>query len=1067
MPEVPDEPDELGGNPLLFRSPSATEAETPPLGASMEKTAMDDKTHSLHRPTSFLLFTHWSSRLGGLPWFAPALLLFGLLLYLGPRPLEAQFPGSLQGKIVCPGDRCLTGVELTLEPLQGTAKQREAQQKEASQQKALRQRIMQLNPRFDQEVKPDREGYFSYGPLPSGQYQLTARHADFAEVKREVSVIAGLPRLVVIEMGLTLDEVIVVTSEPPIGQVATGEAGNWTGREELNRIPVGSDPWSSGEHSAGVYGNRSSANLAVADADTVVAHEGAGKEETTVLVDGVPLDVGGPGGPGHLLATEQLAGVEIVTGGNDIRRASAGALVNLVTHAPSDKLQAQAHATHANRDWQSSGTSVVAVPTSSSEGTGGADSPLEIFSLGNPQSDSLELGGFASGRLPGGKVGGFLSLRQWSYQQQAFGGGQEDDSILSLGAKVDINPLKSTSTALSYFRGDRESEGVGAAPDRSQESTLLATEPSRLLKIEQQIVFGPKSVLAGRYSSLRNGHVGSPLGGTEEDIVLGASGVWSGSFLSQREDQSSDNLQLQSFFYGTPRQRQHEIEIGASQRQLESSSFVSWGANNRILVDGINLGLPLLDLVQLYRDSETRVAQDFDSLWIQDRATFHRWRVDTALRYDLQRGRNLASRVEANPLAPELLPAVDFAGSRAGFSWSTLSPRLSLTYGLGPQNRTVLRASYGQFASVLYSDLISHSSPTVGGAVTLSMEEGQSGGASEVRIIDLRAPDARYSALGLSPSSTDPNLDPEKTQEIRLSAEHQLGRHWVVDLALTQREITNVLETRRLVREASGNERLATRGDYILEQSLGVTLPEGDNLDVPIYRLADGLEFTGGSVLTNGDRSQSYEALTLSVRRRLAGRWMLRGYVHWSDWRWRVGPAFQSFDDPTDNAAIGTIEGVAPNDTNGEVVSQPGVAAPYSSPLLLNSRWSFQLQGLYRVAPEKRWGFDVSASLYGRQGYPLPYLVTVPSVDLTVREVQATVTSDSVRLEDIQTLDIRLEKDLNLRNTRATLSLDAFNLMNADTVLDRDRRLNGPRANVPREVLSPRTLRLGLRLALD
>ncbi len=42
--------------------------------------------------------------------------------------------------------------------------------------------------------------------------------------------------------------------------------------------------------------------------------------------------------------------------------------------------------------------------------------------------------------------------------------------------------------------------------------------------------------------------------------------------------------------------------------------------------------------------------------------------------------------------------------------------------------------------------------------------------------------------------------------------------------------------------------------------------------------------------------------------------------------------------------------------------------------MFINSTWSYSLNGLYQIAPDRPWGFNVAANLNGRQGYPLRYV---------------------------------------------------------------------------------------------
>ncbi len=58
------------------------------------------------------------------------------------------------------------------------------------------------------------------------------------------------------------------------------------------------------------------------------------------------------------------------------------------------------------------------------------------------------------------------------------------------------------------------------------------------------------------------------------------------------------------------------------------------------------------------------------------------------MRYDTQGGDNLSRSLPANPDLPGVLPAVSFQKQDIGFEWKDFTPRLGLTYALGPERKT-------------------------------------------------------------------------------------------------------------------------------------------------------------------------------------------------------------------------------------------------------------------------------------------------------------------------------------------------------------------------------------------
>src|SRR4029077_4866083 len=84
---------------------------------------------------------------------------------------------------------------------------------------------------------------------------------------------------------------------------------------------------------------------------------------------------------------------------------------------------------------------------------------------------------------------------------------------------------------------------------------------------------------------------------------------------------------------------------------------------------------------------------------------------------------------------------------------------------------------------------------------------------------------------------------------------------------------------------------------------------------------------------------------------------MARGNVSYQDWKWQIPDGAN--EDPTDTAAGGVVNGTEVLQGSGNV--------------FINGRWSYNLNGLYQIAPDRSWGFNVAANLSGRQGYPLRY----------------------------------------------------------------------------------------------
>ncbi|MEM7352492.1 MAG: carboxypeptidase regulatory-like domain-containing protein [Acidobacteriota bacterium] len=896
------------------------------------------------------------------------------------------------------------------------------------------------------EVQTDEQGLFRIGDLKPGNYTIQVAQEGYSEAVFEpVNIRLGRVTTVSVQMSETVEETIIVTSEPP-APVSRTSAGTRLSAGELATIPLASDPWSAAAREAGGVAQQGRPSPSEAASLTVA---GASDRDTTFTLDGAEVtDRDQRGGPTVPLGLSSVSAVEVTIGGGDISHSTPGARINLVTRRGSNRAQASARGLLTQQDWQSS---------PSTEGRdGGVVATHRV-------TEVEELGLEASGTLLRDHLWGWGSLERREAEQEVFGVAEdtrEEHAAIKLNAQ-----LGGSSAVVAYHHGERRRSGQGAAADRALETTLTETRPSEVLRLEETHLFASDLYFTARYARVDSGTARVPLGGSEEDIVLGDDGIWRGTYGEFLYGQDAETWLLDGASYRRMGEFGHEIRFGSSYQQSRHSTSERWGQDSLLHLLGENFGTPF-DIVRLERPTDFEVRQNRAAFWVQDSMTFGRLTVDAGLRHDLQRGADVAGSAGSNPLFPDLLPAVDFANDRTSIEWASLSPRVAAAYAFGQENRTVARASYSMFASRLYSDLVSRASALSDAQVFLGFEDSNQDDrfdpGEEHFVLSYNGIDPIHSAFG-SPHTTDILLDPERTDELRLSVEHSFRSGFELTLDHVDREITGILETRRQIRDGFGQVRLATQQDYVLDTLYAGLLPNGNPYTVPVYGLQDGLEYTGGNLLLNGDREQHYRATTLSWARPLANQWMLRGRMTVNNWRWQLGERFVAFDDPTDLiTAEGGDASVSTADSDGDVVA---LTAPGES-LLLNSRWSFNVFALYQLAPQRDWGFDVALNVRGREGFPLPYtLSVVEGGDL--REVQATPDTDTFRLDDVYLVDLRLEKELRLGPTRAALSLDVFNLLDAGYVLERERQLNSPLADQVRETLSPRSLRFGLRVALD
>ncbi|HEX5718782.1 MAG TPA: hypothetical protein VF179_21655, partial [Thermoanaerobaculia bacterium] len=286
-----------------------------------------------------------------------------------------------------------------------------------------------------------------------------------------------------------------------------------------------------------------------------------------------------------------------------------------------------------------------------------------------------------------------------------------------------------------------------------------------------------------------------------------------------------------------------------------------------------------------------------------------------------------------------------------------------------------------------------------------------------------------------------------------LGVERALRPEFVVGLSATWRRTRDLLEERLLVRDAlTGEVFTAESSDWVPSGRLTGVLPDGTLYDVPVWDLRPSLARTGGTLLVNGDRRQDDLGLALSWHKRLSNRWMSRGHVSWHDADQRLGSAFRLFDDPTNTVGSGDDEGFP-------VTTAADSGRPHERLRFQGSSWSFHASGLVELP----WQLRLGAALNGREGSPLPWYRQAARERAGLARVQLTGPA-AFRTSDLVTLDARLERWVRIGGAELTLSLEAFNLLGEDDVLQRELDLGATRGGSVDEALAPRTFQLGVRI---
>jgi hypothetical protein len=890
-----------------------------------------------------------------------------------------------------------------------------------------------------QVQQSDEQGKFRFLNLYPGSYSLRAELEGFSTIERpDLTIRVGGKASIEVTMSGAVKDIITVTAEAPLLDERKVTQGSNVSTVELDKVPTARDPWSLLSQAPGVLVDRVNVGGNESGQQSSFIGLGSGGRDNTFAVDGVILtDMNAVGGSATYFDFGAFEEVQFTVSSADVTVQTSGVTINQVTKRGTNEWRGNARYLDTDGSLQAKPALV----------DGNKIDKVEEY---------------------GADIGGPL-LRDHLWVWGAYGvsdirnivqGGQLDKTKLEdYNFKLNFQVGQADSGVLHYWTNDKIKTGRGAGPDRQPGATHDQTTPQDIYKVEDTFLASANWSITGLWSRDTGKFTLAPEAGLEPHIFIDDDGIYSGTDYDFKQDATIDQERLDTSYFFNTGSVGHELKFGGSFREQSNTSGTVWPHGNRVFSAGFQgSDLPL---VEFFRNRKNRVVSDYGAAWVQDTITQNRWTVNAGVRYDRQYLKNKAAFDPGVPEAQGLLPPITFSGNRGGgFTWNTVEPRVGITYALGENRQTLLRGTFSRYAEQLGQLPLATRVNPIGynyayfyfedANNNLILDPGELGSLQFAYTynIDPNNPTA-------VPNVNDPNLKPTLTDEITFGIDQGFGNNLAVGLNLTYRNVHDIPEARIFVLDEAGNTRLATRDDWVQVGNVTGTLPNGQTVTKPYYDLRDGLTPTGGSFYTNGDRKQRYLGATLSLTKRLADRWSFRGHVTYNDWKWQIGPQYRKYDDPTNT--ITDLTGQA-DDPSVFFEKEGG----NKGDVFTGSRWSFNMNGIYQIAPDRPWGFNVAANVTGREGFITPPYIKKSGV-VGSRNIQL-AGIDEFRNPNLYLLDARIDKDFHFNDFNLTLSVDGFNLTNQSYVLQRERNVNAGRFYEANERLSPRVFRLGATL---
>lgn len=919
-------------------------------------------------------------------------------------------------------------------------------------------------------------GSYRFPEVPIGTYSVTFELAGFRTmIRQDIRITIGFSAQVNGSLELSaLQETVTVTGASPL--IDTKETGTKTafGIEQLQDLPSARDPWVMLERTPGVIMDRVNVGGSQSGQQSNFISRGAAGANNKWSIDGVDVtDMSATGASPGYYDFDMLEEMQVTTGGADASQQTGGVGINLVTRSGTDMFKGSGRFYVTDNATQSDNI------TDELRAQGaGSGAPIQNikdfgFELGGPikKGRAWYWGSYGKQDVKVGVVGFYkdtptcrptpptdtsglrnclegdlTTLNNYNYKVQwATFQGNKLTFQNSFAAKTrsardasDIRPIETTVRQM--------------AVDKSKGAKGWLTGPNPLWKIGDQHVFNDRWLIDVIWAHNGNNFALDFHEDSLTDVqpaLETSTGAYSRSYQGSynvRPTNSVDvvtNYFLPGFLGGN-----HAIKGGVRWRTAHQISGSHYGGN---AVARFSNGLP--NSADLYRDASAEYHLDTWGLFVQDAYTVNRVTVNLGLRYDIQSNQALGSSVPANPIAPNLLPALAFPGLDGPITWKNISPRLGMTYDLTGQGKTIVSTSYslyyGQLGpSDMVSDLLSI------GATTLRYPWNDANGdgfvqGGELNYSNLLNRSASYDPANpanfRSPGSVDPNIRNDRTREAIIGLDHQLTNTIAVGGSYIWRKYDDF----------NWQDRVGFGVDDMRAVTFTpATCPANARCETVTYYEPTRPVPTDFVRTNTPDQYRDFNGFELTAQKRMSNRWQaLFSYAynnavdHWT---------LNSVEDPTPRSTGGFESRTF---INGSMQYAPESSGSGVGNIFQNAKWMAKLSGMVQ-AP---LGINLAANYNIRQGFP-----DVPSVQTPNRANQGgqiLVLLDplgDVRLDNLQTLDVKIDRRFTFGHLTLKPQMDIFNLGNVNTVLARRRNQAASNANTISGIVAPRVVRFGV-----
>ncbi len=921
-------------------------------------------------------------------------------------------------------------------------------------------------------ITSDETGEFRFYNVPPGPYKLTLSLQGFATTVREnviVEVGKNVDLPTTMKVAGIAESVSVTEASPVVDTKQVGTATNFTS-VELQSIPTSRDPWALMRVVPGVLVDRANIGGNESGQQSNIVSKATRPQDTVWTLDGVVVtDMSATGASPSYYNYDNFEEIQVATSGQDIKQPTGGMGLNLIIKRGTNQFHGQARGYFDNESMESNNV------------------PSELAAAGVTHATTdhnKQISDY------GAEIGGPIwKDHAWFYGSYSI---QDIRLVRRAGALIDRTQLKNPTVKVNwqagrkdmlsflYFDGFKIKNGRSPATAGILFDAVTATYHQDnaytdfplhgLWKIADDHVFGPKMMVSGRFAYYNTGFVLEPIGGL--NMQAGRSFTTGHSFgsINQRyftRPQKTAAIDADTFFSGIG--ASHALKYGWGFRRADSTNRDLYPGNMILAIENSSTDFQ----ARVYREGFGANRASYLDFYAGDTITRGRTTITAGIRYDHQWGKALPSKTQANKAFPNLVPSLVFGGYDAPFTWNSVSPRLGITYALDQNRKTIIRAGYARYAAQLDTD------DTVG-----FLNPSSSAGFATYRWVpragdhfvhpdEVLTDQLITAGNGFNPANPtavssanrlDPNLTAPATQSVVIGADRELAPNLVLQVNYSYSRTSRLFGTPNNATGTSAiTPRLGVRpgpnGDYLPGSGFSGSFPNGQPYNVPTF-IPDPAKVAAGG---NGFLIQNipgyytdYHGIELGLIKRLSNKFMTHTGFAWNN----AQEHFSSKDGMYDTYGNPTPTDTEPLRRGGQFVRRSGGSG--AGTIYVNAKWQFNASGLYQ-AP---YGIELSANVFGRQGYPFPLYRqgTVPTLGAdSSLKVLVSPAMDYLRYPNLWNTDFRASRQVKIAETVTIRGIvDVFNVFNANTALVRNNNIGATTFNALAQNLSPRIARVGL-----